>query len=89
MRRIVVQIENQTAKRADKLASEMGVSRSELVRRALEEYLSAMRQRRFAQMKAGYRKMAAENLRLAEESLPGTEADWASYEKALAEGEPV
>lgn len=89
MRRMAFQMDEATARRVAKLAAEMGVSQSELVRRALAEFISCAKQRRLTQMKAGYRRMAAENLRLAEESLPGTEADWASYEKALAEGESV
>ncbi|MGI5854075.1 MAG: CopG family ribbon-helix-helix protein [Bacillota bacterium] len=87
MRRVVCQLDEKLADRAFRLASELGISRSKLVRQALENYIEEYRQQRIAQMKVGYKQMAKTNLDLAEEALACSEADWESYEDRLLEGE--
>lgn len=89
MRRVVCRLEDALAKRVFELAAQLGVSRDELVRNALHEYLQKVHRRRVAQMKAGYRRMAPTNASLAAEALAADEADWEMYEKSLVEGDPV
>lgn len=89
MRRVVCRFEDALAKRMSDLASHLGVSQSALIRNAVDAYLRNIHRRRVAQMKAGYRQMAQTNIFLAEEALAADEADWAMYEKSLAEGDPV
>lgn len=87
MQRVVCRLEEDVADRLARLATDMGISRSELMRRAVGEYIESWRRQRLAEMKAGYRRMAATNLHLAEESFEGTEADWSTYEETLVEGD--
>lgn len=87
MRRVVCQLDEKLAERVFRLASEMGISRSQLIRQALENFIEEHRQQRVAQMKSGYKQMAKMNLDLAEETMACSEADWKSYEVKLLEGE--
>lgn len=71
-----------------RLSERSSLSRSELIRRILADYVKDAAHRELAeQMRSGYRKMGAVNLRLAEEALTTDAEQIISYEQFLSECE--
>ena len=64
MSKVLVNVQQDMLEQMDRLAREEGITRSELIRRAVANF---MRWHRDEKMKQGYLEMGALNLRIAEE----------------------
>lgn len=87
-KKILLNLSEGTVSSLDALAAENGVSRTDLIRRAVTEYVEqAEKQKLRAQLKDGYVQMGEINLSLAEMCFEADTAAWEKGEENLAESE--
>ncbi len=87
-KKILVSVSKKTDDELKKFSIALGVSKSELVRTALSEFLNKLKKNELREaLKKGYTDMADINLTLAEMYFEADEKDFSGYEEKLSESE--
>lgn len=87
-KRIIVNITNSLLNDVDSLAKHYGISRDDMISKAMSEYMSIRKSRELReQLKSGYEEMAAINIEWAENCLEADNECQLNYEEKLSECE--
>ncbi len=87
-KRILISLPETLSAETDNLATCLNVSRSELIREALRNYIKDFRKREIGEMmKKGYAEMGEINLEIAEGCLSADNSQLSNYEEKLSECE--
>lgn len=88
LKKILVSMPDSLLEDVDSLASSDGVSRSEMIREAMREYIRGRKKREIReQLKKGYEEMAAYNAEWAEACLAADNETLQLYEEKISECE--